>query len=139
MPTVALLVRRSAKLGKLGDRRDVLQFLSLGSWGGWPTLRRQPIQKQVRVAHPLLLAKGGRHDSNCRDLFHLSFSLTLLFRSLIKDNQPITMLAISNKPFAFKILPVTLYSPKILTGFTAQIFDSTRPEGGGGYPPRAPN
>src|SRR2546428_13501787 len=37
------------------------------------------------------------------------------------------MLATSHKPFAFKILPVNLYFPKILAVFTAQIFDSTRP------------
>jgi hypothetical protein len=41
------------------------------------------------------------------------------------------MLAISNKLFVFKILPVTLYSSKILVGFIAQIFDSTRPGGRG--------
>src|SRR6266567_3381232 len=41
------------------------------------------------------------------------------------------MLATSHKPFAFKILLVNLYFPKILAVFTAQIFDSTRP---GGYP-----
>ena len=41
------------------------------------------------------------------------------------------MLATSNKPFAFKILPVNLYFPKILAVFTAQIFDSTRPGGRG--------
>src|SRR6266849_4301929 len=44
------------------------------------------------------------------------------------------MLATSNKPFAFKILPVNLYFPKILAVFTAQIFNSTRPRGRGGYP-----
>src|SRR5437660_1619226 len=45
------------------------------------------------------------------------------------------MLATSNKPFAFKILPVNLYFPEILAVFTAQIFDSTRPRGGErGYP-----
>src|SRR6267378_986969 len=42
------------------------------------------------------------------------------------------MLATSNKPFAFKILPVNLYFPKILAVFTAQIFNSTRPRGGEG-------
>jgi hypothetical protein len=57
------------------------------------------------------------------------FSLTLLSCSIIKDNQPITMLATSHKPFAFKILPLTPYSPKILAAFTTQIFDSTRPGG----------
>src|SRR5207245_9440345 len=41
------------------------------------------------------------------------------------------MLATSNKPFAFKILPVNLYFPKILAVFTAQIFNSTRPRGEG--------
>src|SRR5437667_10276649 len=43
------------------------------------------------------------------------------------------MLATSHKPFAFKILPVNLYSSKILTGFNAQIFDSIRPGGKGVY------
>src|ERR1700682_1892711 len=42
------------------------------------------------------------------------------------------MLASSHKPFAFKILPINLYSSKILAGFIAQIFDSTRPGGRGG-------
>ena len=44
------------------------------------------------------------------------------------------MLARSHNPFVSKILPLSLYSAKILTVFTAQIFDSTRGEGEGGYP-----
>ena len=44
------------------------------------------------------------------------FPLTSSSRSLIKDIQHITMLAVSHKPFAFKILPINLYSSKILPG-----------------------
>ena len=44
------------------------------------------------------------------------------------------MLAPSHNPFVSKILPLTLYSAKILTMFTAQVLDSTRWEGGGGIP-----
>src|SRR5437660_8012747 len=51
-----------------------------------------------------------------------------------KDISTIEMLATSHKSFVSKILPVSLYSPKILAVFIAQIFDSTRPGGGGGIP-----
>src|SRR5439155_21440521 len=67
--------------------------------------------------------------ASSRFLFPLDFPF--LYPSY-KDIHPITMLATSHKPFAFYILPINLYSSKILAGFIAQIFDSTRPGGLGG-------